>query len=80
MRFNEVTDAAEYVEINLVLNGKSTLLSTGRRGEFYAENLAAGNYRASFSFKNHPCEFELSVPQSTEMLIDLKEVVCEAAR
>lgn len=80
MRFNDVTDAAEYVEINLVLNGKSTLLSTGRRGEFYAENLAAGNYRASFSFKNHPCEFELSVPQSTEMLIDLKEVVCEAAR
>jgi outer membrane usher protein len=80
MRFNEVTDAAEYVEMNLVSNGKSTLLGTGRRGEFYAENLAAGKYQASFNFKNHACEFELSVPQSSEMLIDLKDVVCDATR
>lgn len=80
MRFNDVTDAAEYVEMNLVLNGKTTLLATGRRGEFYAENLAAGKYQTSFTYKNHACELELSVPQSTEMLIDLKEVVCEAAR
>jgi outer membrane usher protein len=80
IRVNDKTDAAEYVEMSLVQNGKSTLLSTGRRGEFYAENLAQGKHQASFTFKNHACEFELAVPQSTEMLIDLKEVVCEAAR
>jgi outer membrane usher protein len=79
IRINDKTDAAEYVEMNLMQNGKSTLLSTGRRGEFYAENLNPGKYQASFTFKNHACEFELSVPQSTEMLIDLKEVVCEVA-
>jgi outer membrane usher protein len=80
MRFNDQTEAAEYVEMHLVSGGKTTTLSTGRRGEFYAENLAAGKYQAAFSFKNHACEFELTIPTSTEMLIDLKDVTCEAAR
>ncbi len=80
LRVNNTTDAAEYIELDLVAGGKTTTLSTGRRGEFYAENLAAGKYMASFKFKNQSCEFELTVPPSTEMLIDLKEVLCEAAR
>ncbi len=71
--------AAEYIEIELRQGAKITLLATGRSGEFYAENLAAGAYLAKFSFKNHPCEFQVSVPQSNEMLVDLKELVCEAA-
>ena len=73
------TVAAEYIEIEMRQGGKVTLLATGRGGEFYAENLAAGDYQAKFSFKNHLCEFRVSVPQSKEMLVDLKELVCEAA-
>ena len=71
---------AEYIEINLELNGKVTSLATGRGGEFYAENLSPGNYRVSLKYKNHGCEFSLAVPVSTELLVDLKEQVCNADR
>ncbi len=74
---NKAAEAAEYIELNLLLGGKTTTLSTGRRGQFYAENLAPGAYRANFAFKNHACEFELVIPVSSEMLIDLQEVLCE---
>jgi outer membrane usher protein len=74
---NKAAEAAEYIELNLQLGGKTTTLSTGRRGQFYAENLAPGIYQATFAYKNHACAFELVIPTSNEMLIDLKEVLCE---
>ncbi len=71
---------AEYIEINLELNGKVTSLATGRGGEFYAENLAPGNYHTTLNYRNHGCELTLVVPESTELIIDLKELVCDADR
>lgn len=74
-----VPAAAEFAEIDLKISGSSKKLATGRGGEFYVENLAPGGYKASVFLGPSLCAFELRIPQSTEMFVDLGAVLCVPA-
>ncbi|MCR4347460.1 MAG: fimbria/pilus outer membrane usher protein [Sulfuricaulis sp.] len=72
---------AEYLDLSVTVNGKAEIFPTGKGGELYLENLKPGSYRARFDYDGRHCEFDLSVPDSQEMLIELGELhVCEFAK
>lgn len=72
---------AEYLDLSVTVNGKVEISPIGKGGEFYLENLKPGQHRARFDYEGRRCEFELSVPDSQEMLIELGELhVCEFAK
>jgi outer membrane usher protein len=49
----------------------------GKDGEFYFENLPAGKHPAHLSFTGGECDFYLSIPEDSEIMIDLGEIICE---
>jgi outer membrane usher protein len=69
----------ELQQITLQVKGHPMTLPTGRGGEFYVENLAAGSYPATSSVEGQSCRFDLVIPQSEEPLSDLGKVVCRLA-
>ncbi|MFZ3140571.1 fimbria/pilus outer membrane usher protein [Polaromonas sp.] len=70
--------AAEYIDLFVMNDGKEVTTPTGRGGEFYIENLKPGRHAARFMLGERRCAFELTVPPSQEMLIDLGELhVCQ---
>lgn len=70
--------AAEYLDLIIMIDGKEVVTPTGRGGEFYIENLKPGRHAARFILGERRCAFELTVPPSKEMLIDLGELhVCQ---
>ena len=64
---------AEYIDLVILLDGKEMVTPTGSGGEFYLENLKPGHYAARFVLDGRRCAFELTVPPSQEMLINLGE-------
>jgi outer membrane usher protein len=48
----------------------------GKLGEFYLENLGAGKFSATVDYKNKLCDFNLDIPTSDELEIDLGTVTC----
>ena len=56
---------------------KDITFPTGKGGEFYIENIRAGQYEARFDYKGKACLFSISVPESDETFIDIGDVVCE---
>lgn len=72
---------AEYLDLSVAVNGREEISPTGKDGEFYLENLQAGKNRVRFDFAGRRCDFDLAVPDSREMLIELGELhVCEFAK
>jgi outer membrane usher protein len=63
-------------EIELTVAGRLQRYQTGRGGEFYLENLTPGTYRGRTLSDGKSCIFELIIPMSKEMFVDLGEVVC----
>ncbi len=49
----------------------------GMDGEFYLENIPAGEYTAEITYIGKKCEFDIIIPESDEMFIDLGEQICE---
>ena len=69
---------AEYIDLVILLDGKELVTPTGRGGEFYIENLKPGRHLARFVLGERRCDFELTVPPSQEMLVNLGELnVCQ---
>jgi outer membrane usher protein FimD/PapC len=64
----------EYVNLLVMTDGKEVTTPTGKSGEFYLENLKPGRHGARFIFGARRCAFELTVPPSQDMLIDLGEL------
>lgn len=72
--------ALEHQNASFMLQGKSQEFRTGRGGEFYLENVPAGRYAAQASLPGGGrCSFELVIPDSAEMLVELPDVLCRAA-
>jgi outer membrane usher protein len=53
---------------------------TGRSGEFYVENIPAGRYPAEATTPEGRCRFELLIPQSSEVFLELPDQLCQASR
>ncbi|GAB4227467.1 MAG: hypothetical protein OHK0028_00160 [Deltaproteobacteria bacterium] len=71
---------AESVEVRVVKDGKEISFPTGKGGEFTVEDLGAGNYDAFVEREGKRCRFELRVPATNDMIVDLGRLTCEAAR
>ena len=44
-------------------------------GEFYFENIKPGSYKALLKYVGKECIFAMIIPESTDMIIDLKDVL-----
>jgi len=71
---------AEYFEVRIHADGEKIVFPTGKGGEFYLENAAPGRYRGTVLVPERPCAFELTIPRSEEMLIELGGISCEESR
>jgi outer membrane usher protein FimD/PapC len=74
------TRPVEFHEVSLDVEGKGISFPTGKGGEFYLENVAPGSYKASFVYKGRTCAFEVRIPASDELIIDLGGQICEDLR
>jgi outer membrane usher protein FimD/PapC len=66
----------EYIEFKLIVEGKELLSPTGKGGEFYLENLKPGNYRGELKYLDKDYSFDIIIPNSNEIIVDLGEIIC----
>lgn len=76
----ETVSPAEYYEVTMMAGEQEISFPTGKGGEFYLENIPPGRHRASVRIPERPCSFDLVVPESDEMIVDLGKVTCEESR
>jgi len=67
----------EYVEFKIILDGKELALPTGKGGEFYFENVNPGKYRGELIYMDKKYVFDIIIPKSEEMIVELGEIICE---
>jgi outer membrane usher protein len=70
----------EFHEVRMRVGDQEMTFPTGKNGEFYLENIKAGTYKASFKDGEKPCTFDIIIPETDEMIIDLGGVTCETVR
>lgn len=70
----------EYYEAAMKVGDREILFQTGKRGEFYLENVSPGSHEARIEREGKPCTFRMTIPESDEMIIDIGEVFCEEIR
>lgn len=70
----------EFVEAKAVVHGKEIAFPTGKRGEFYLENLPPGTYAGAVEYNGMRCGFALAMPRSEETIVDLGVVDCVPAQ
>jgi len=68
---------AEYAGLEIRVDDKVIEAVVGRGGEFYLENLPSGRLPARLFLKDKECKFELTIPKSDEMMVEIGEVTCE---
>lgn len=71
---------AELSEVSMLVDGQEITFSTGKGGEFYFENIKPGSYKALLNYMGKICIFDMIIPESAEIIVDLKEVICESDR
>ncbi|MEK6779593.1 MAG: fimbria/pilus outer membrane usher protein, partial [Candidatus Deferrimicrobiota bacterium] len=71
---------AESYEVKMQVGEKEIAFPTGKGGELYLENVPPGTYRAVVEIPANPCSFDLTVPETDEMIVDLGRVICESGR
>ncbi len=59
------------------VEGNALPILTAQDGSFYVENVTAGRYQGEATRRGERCRFELRVPESREIVVDLREVACE---
>lgn len=77
---NGVEIRVEYIVMNIRVNGKTVEGMVGTDGVFYVENLPPGKHPAQIRFKGKPCAFDLVIPDSEDMFVDLGRVACTAGK
>jgi outer membrane usher protein len=68
---------AELTMIYIHLRDRVIEGMVGRNGEFYFENIPSGKHTATVLYNGKECVFDIIIPDSREMMINLGEVVCE---
>jgi outer membrane usher protein FimD/PapC len=71
---------AEYAEVRLSAEGKGITFPTGKGGEFYVEDLGPGTHAASIEQGGKRCLFEMTVPATDDLIVDLGRLTCEDPR
>jgi outer membrane usher protein FimD/PapC len=78
IKVNGEVKPAEFYEVRMAVDGKELTFPTGKDGEFYLEDIKPGRYTSSFKYMEKTCSFDIIIPESEEIIIDLGKVVCEA--
>lgn len=68
---------AESAVLEVMVNGKIVEAVIGKRGEFYIENLKPGKFPAKMTLEDKQCSFEITVPESREMNVNIGDISCE---
>jgi len=68
---------AEFTVMGVQLKDRTVEGMVGRNGEFYLENVPPGTYPAKILYNRKECIFDIIVPETEEILVNLGEVVCE---
>jgi outer membrane usher protein len=63
--------------LEVTINGKTVEAVIGKRGEFYIENLKPGKFPAKITLEDKQCSFEIAVPGSREMIVNIGDISCE---
>jgi outer membrane usher protein FimD/PapC len=71
LSIDETPKPAEYLEARVTREGKEVVFPTGKGGEFYLEDLAPGDYAGSVESGGKRFRFELKIPDTNDMIIDL---------
>lgn len=68
---------AESAVLEVNEDGEAKEAVVGKRGEFYLQNLKPGRFPARITLGDKECTFEISVPESGEMNVNLGDLSCE---
>ena len=71
--------SAEYWGLGLKVADKTIDVVIGKGGEFYLENIPSGTYKTRAFEKEKSCYFDMVIPKSKEMMLDLGEITCVVA-
>lgn len=77
VKVGESIKPLEYVEFKLLVEGEEILSPTGKGGEFYLENIKPGKYRGEIKYIDKSYFFDIVIPKSEDVLVDLGEIICE---
>ncbi len=77
---NRVEFPVEYAIMHIPVKGKTIEGMVGTAGEFYVENVPPGTYPAQIMFKGKTCEFDIVIPDSEDMFVDLGKMICAAGK
>ncbi len=69
--------SADYAGLEIKIDGKKIEGVVGKRGEFYLENLPFGRFPARLLLERQECQFEIVIPESDDIVVDMGEVTCE---
>jgi outer membrane usher protein len=68
---------AQYWGLRLKNAGVSREFTIGKGGEFYLKNLSAGTIPAAIFWQDRECHFELNIPKTDAIMVDMGEQTCE---
>jgi len=68
--------AAQYWGLRLWVEDEPREFIVGNGGEFYLENLPAGRFRANLFMQDKKCEFDLIIPESDDVMVEMGEKSC----
>ncbi|GBC85426.1 Outer membrane usher protein YraJ [bacterium HR11] len=77
VRYDGQVEPVEFREVRMTGEGLQLVIPTGKGGEFYVEDVRPGSYRLSFEHRGRTCIMDVVLPRSSEIIVDLGEVVCE---
>ncbi len=67
----------ELTIISVYINDETIEGLVGRHGDFYIENLPSGTYPAKTVYKGEECKFDMSIPVSDELMLNMGKIICE---
>lgn len=65
--------------VHLHVGGRPLQLESGAQGELYLENLPAGRHHGQAQAQGRSCEFDLEVPTSNDVLLEVGDIPCRPA-
>jgi len=68
---------ADYAALTVLDSNQNYTSTIGRGGEFYLENIPVGRYEAQLLLEGEQCTFQLDVPKTNDILVELGEFFCE---
>jgi outer membrane usher protein len=68
---------AEYWGLEIRIDDRLIEVIVGKGGEFYLENLPASRFPARLFLKDKECDFDIIIPESDDIMVDMEEVTCE---